>query len=104
MLLDDDDEWAQSFLNVLTEAGIRASRQNTLDKLPKADLLFVDEHSASFSMDDVLVTAKKAKLADKTVVLTAAFNPERVTHYLREGLRDVQPKPYWAEEVAALLK
>jgi len=104
LLLDDDDEWARSFLNVLSEAGIKASRQDTLDELPKVDLLFVDEHNASFSMDYVLATVKKANLADKTVVLTAALNPERVTHYLREGLRDVQSKPYMAEEVAALLK
>lgn len=104
LLLDDDDEWAQSFLNVLTEAGIKASRQDTLDKLPEVDLLFVDEHSASFSMDDVLASVKKVNLADKTIVLTAALNPERVTNYLREGLRDVQPKPYVSEEVAALLK
>jgi GAF domain-containing protein len=104
LLLDDDDEWAQGFLKVLTDAGIKASRQDKLGKLPKADLLFVDEHSASLPMDDVLASVKKANLADKTVVLTAALNPERVTHYLREGLRDVQPKPYMAEEVAALLK
>ena len=42
--------------------------------------------------------------ADKTVVLTATLNPESVTAYLREGLRDVQPKPYLTDEVAALLK
>ena len=104
MLLDDDDEWAQSFLKVLTDAGIKASRQDKADSLPTTDLLFVDEHSASFSMDDVLASVKKANLADKTIVLTAAFNPERVMHYLREGLKDVQPKPYVAKEVAALLK
>ena len=104
LLLDDDDEWAQSFLNVLTKAGIKVSRQDALDKLPDADLLIVDEHSASFSMDDVLASVKKANLADKTIVLTAALNPERVTKYLRDGVRDVQPKPYVAEEVATLLK
>jgi hypothetical protein len=104
LLLDDDDEWSQSFLSVLADAGIKASRQDSLDKLPEADLLFVEEHSASYSMDDVLAFVKKANLADKTVVLTAALNPERVTRYLREGLRDVQPKPYMAQEVAVLLK
>jgi response regulator of citrate/malate metabolism len=55
-------------------------------------------------VDDVLASVKKANLADKTIVLTAALNPERVTYYLRNGLKDVQPKPYVAEEVAALLK
>jgi len=104
LLLDDDDEWAQNFLKVLADAGINASRQDKLDNLPKADLIFVDEHSASLSMDEVLATVKRAGLADKTIVVTAAFNPERVTYYLREGLRDVQPKPYTAEEMAALLK
>jgi hypothetical protein len=104
LLLDDDDEWAQSFLSVLADAGIKTSRLDQADSLPDTDLLFVDEHSASFSMDDVLPSVKKADLADKTIVLTAALNPERVTHYINEGLRDVQPKPYRADEVAALLK
>jgi DNA-binding NtrC family response regulator len=104
LLLDDDDEWAQSFLSVLADAGIKASRQDKVGSLPDIDLLFVDEHSASFSMEDVLASVKKANLADKTIVLTAALNPERVTQYLNEGLRDVQSKPYRADEVAALLK
>jgi K+-sensing histidine kinase KdpD len=103
LLLDDDDEWAQNFIETLTRAGIKISRQDTLDNLPEADLLLVDEHSASFSMDEVLASVKEAGLAEKTIVLTAALNPERVTHYLRAGLRDVQPKPYTAEEMAALL-
>ncbi len=89
---------------MLTDAGIKIFRQDKLENLPEADLLLVDEHSASFSMDDVLASVKKADLADKTVVLTATLNPESVTAYLREGLRDVQPKPYMAEEIAALLK
>jgi GAF domain-containing protein len=104
LLLDDDDEWAQSFLKVLADSGIEVSLQDKVDSLPAADLLFVDEHSASFSMEDVLASVKKANLTDKTIVLTAALNPERVTQYLNEGLRDVQPKPYRADEVAALLK
>jgi hypothetical protein len=104
LLLDDDDEWAQNFLKVLTDAGIKVSRQGKPDKLTEVDLLFVDEYSASFSMNDVLASVKKADLADKTIVLTATLNPESVTAYLREGFRDVQPKPYSADEVAVLLK
>jgi GAF domain-containing protein len=104
LLLDDDDEWAQSFVSMLTEAGIKVSRQDKLENIPEADLLLVDEHSASFSMDDVLASVKKADLADKTIVLTATLNPESVTTYLREGLRDVQPKPYLPDEVTELLK
>jgi hypothetical protein len=104
LLLGDDDEWARDFLKLLTDAGVKASRQDKLDKLPEADLLFVEEHSESYSMDDVLASVKKAHLTGKTIVLTTALNPERVTQYLNEGLRDVQPKPYRADEVAALLK
>ena len=104
LLLDDDDEWAQGFVKMLKDAGIKISQQDKLEDLPKADLLLVDEHSASFSMDDVLASVKKTDLADKTVVLTATLNPESVTAYLREGFRDVQPKPYSADEVAELLK
>jgi DNA-binding NtrC family response regulator len=104
LLLDDDDEWAQNFVKVLADAGINATRQDKLDQLSQADLIFVEEYSALLSMEDVLASVKKADLADKTIVLTAALNPERVTHYLNEGLRDVQPKPYMAQEVAVLLK
>jgi GAF domain-containing protein len=104
LLLDDDDEWAQAFLKVLTDSGLNASRQEVLADLPAADLLLVDDFSASFSMDDVLASVTKAGLASRTLVLTTALNPERVTRYLRAGLRDVQPKPYTVEEVAALLK
>lgn len=104
LLLDDDDEWSQGFVKMLTDAGVKISRKDKLDKLPKADLIFVDEHSASFSMDDVLASVKKAVLADKTIVLTATLNPESVTAYLREGFRDVQLKPYSSAEISQLLK
>ena len=104
LLLDDDDEWAQHFTKMLTDAGVKVTRQDKAGDLPAADLVFVDEHSASYSMDEVLASVKKANLADKTIVLTAAINPERVTAYLRAGLKDVQSKPYLATEVSALLK
>jgi hypothetical protein len=104
LLLDDDDAWSQGFVKMLADAGIKIARHDKLDDLPKADLLLVDEHSASFSMDDVLASIKKVGLADKAIVLTTALNPESVTAYLREGLRDVQLKPYSVDEVAELLK
>ena len=104
LLLDDNDEWAKNFIKTMKDLGIKVSRQNKIDKFPKADLILVDEHSASFSMEDVLASVKKADLSDKTIIVTAALIPELVTHYLSAGLRDVQPKPYSPEEVAELLK
>ncbi len=103
LLLDDNDEWAQAFMQDVKKAGGRVARQTKLDSFPNVELLLVDEHAASFSMDDVLVAVKEAGLAGKTVVLTAAMNPERVTRYLRAGLRDVQLKPYTPQEISALL-
>lgn len=103
LLLDDNDEWAQAFLREVKKAGGKIARQSSLDAFPAADLLLVDEHAASFSMDEVLDAVNEAGLAEKTVVLTAALNPEAVTRYLRAGLRDVQPKPYTPQEISALL-
>lgn len=103
LLLDDNDEWAQAFLQEVKKAGGKIARQSSLDTFPAADLLLVDEHAASFSMDEVLAAVNEAGLAEKTVVLTAALNPEAVTRYLRAGLRDVQPKPYTPQEILALL-
>jgi len=53
---------------------------------------------------DVLAALSKAKLAARTVVLTAAINPERVTQFLRAGVKDVTVKPYSGAEVSELLK
>lgn len=103
LLIDDNDVWAQDFVQAARKAGAKIARQSNLDSFSSVDLLLVDEYAASFSMDDVLATVKEAGLAGKTVVLTAALNPERVTRYLRAGLRDVQPKPYTAQEISALL-
>ncbi|MFZ5912504.1 MAG: GAF domain-containing protein [Chloroflexota bacterium] len=102
LLIDDNDEWAQNFTQDAKKAGAKIARQSKLDSFPSVDLLLVDEHAASFSMDDVLAAVKEAGLAGKTIVLTAALNPERVTRYLRAGLRDVRPKPYTAQEISAL--
>ncbi|MFZ5820811.1 MAG: GAF domain-containing protein [Chloroflexota bacterium] len=103
LLLDDNDEWAHDFVQAAKKAGAKIARQSNLDSFPSVDLLLVDEHAASFSMDEALAAVKEAGLAGKTVVLTAALNPERVTRYLRAGLRDVKPKPYSAQEISALL-
>ncbi len=103
LLLDDNDEWAQVFVQEVKKAGGKIARQSRLDSFPAADLLLVDEHSASFSMEAVLNAVTRAGLANRTVALTAALNPESVTRYLRAGLRDVQPKPYTPQEILTLL-
>ena len=104
LLVDDDDEWAAAFAALLGGAGVKVTRQTSLKKLPAADLVLVDEYCSALSMDEALSALEKAGLTSKTVILTAALNPERVTRYLRSGVKDVQPKPYTAAEIAALLQ
>ncbi|MCE7861112.1 MAG: hypothetical protein DYG86_15165 [Chloroflexi bacterium CFX2] len=64
----------------------------------------VDEHIASASLSDVLAAISKAGLAPKTIILTSAISPERVTQYMRGGLKDVTVKPYSVNELNDLLK
>ena len=104
LLVDDNDEWAAAFAELLEGIGVKVTRQTTLDKIPAADLILVDEHCEALNVDEALSALKKAGLSAKTVVLTAALNPERVTQFLRGGVKDVQPKPYTAEEISALLR
>lgn len=103
LLLDDNDDWAQVFVQEVKKAGGKIARQSRLDSFPAADILLVDEYAVSFSMDEALDAITKAGLAGKTVVLTAALNPEAVTRYLRAGLHDVQFKPYTTQEILTLL-
>ena len=104
LLVDDEDEWASAFASLLEGAGVKVTRQTSLKKLPDVDLVLVDEYCSALGVDEALAAIEKAGLTSKTVVLTAALNPERVTRYLRSGVKDVQPKPYTAAEIGALLQ
>ena len=104
LLIDDNDDWANLFAELLKGSKIKLTQSVNLKKLPEADLIFVDENIAAVSLDEVLGALSKAGLASKTVVLTSAINPERVTQYLRGGLKDVSVKPYSAGELNELLK
>jgi GAF domain-containing protein len=104
LLIDDNDAWADHFAGLLRGTGVKLTRTTDLKKLPAADLILVDEHIASVALIDVLSALSKAGLASKTVILTAAISPERVTQFLRHGAKDVQVKPYSNREVSELLK
>jgi response regulator of citrate/malate metabolism len=67
-------------------------------------LILVDEYITSVPLNDVLSALVKAGLASKTAVLTSAINPERVTKFMREGVKDVTLKPFSGHEVSELLK
>jgi response regulator of citrate/malate metabolism len=67
-------------------------------------VILVDENIAAVPLTDVLSALSKAGLVSKTVVLTSAINPELVTQFLRDGVRDVTVKPYSGSEVSELLK
>jgi CheY-like chemotaxis protein len=104
LLIDDNDDWANLFVELLKGTKVNLTRSTDLTKFPAADLILVDEHLASVALVDVLSAISKAGLVSKTVILTSAINPERVTQYLRHGARDVTVKPYSGSEVSELLK
>jgi GAF domain-containing protein/CheY-like chemotaxis protein len=104
LLIDDNDDWAKLFAELLKGTKIKLTRSIELKKLPGADLILVDEHIASISLTDVLAVLTKAGLISKTYILTSAINPERVTQFLRAGVKDVILKPYSGTEVSDFLK
>jgi len=104
LLMDDDDNWAKLFADLLKETKVKLTQSTDLKKFPAADLILVDEYLAAVPLADVLAALVKAGLASKTVVLTSAISPERVTRFLRDGIKDVTVKPYSGAEVSELLK
>ncbi|HAX71042.1 MAG TPA: hypothetical protein DCY14_15620 [Anaerolineae bacterium] len=104
LLIDDNDDWSELLAELLKGTKVRLTQTTDLKKIPATDLILVDENIASVSLTEVLGALSKAGLAPKTVILTSAINPERVTQYLRTGLKDVTVKPYSADEVSELLK
>jgi GAF domain-containing protein/anti-sigma regulatory factor (Ser/Thr protein kinase) len=104
LLIDDNDDWAKLFAKLLKDTKIKLTQSTDLKKIPAADLILVDENIASIPLTDVLSALSKAGLASKTVVLTSAINPERVTKFLRDGVKDVTLKPYTGIEISELLK
>jgi signal transduction histidine kinase len=103
LLIDDDDDWAKLFAKLLKNTKVKLTQTTDLKKFPAADLILVDEYITSVPLNDVLSALVKAGLASKTVVLTSAINPERVTKFMREGVKDVTLKPYSGHEVSDLL-
>jgi GAF domain-containing protein/anti-sigma regulatory factor (Ser/Thr protein kinase) len=104
LLIDDNDDWANLFTEMLKNTKVKLTQSTDLDKLPAADLILVDENIASVSLADVLDVLEKSGFASKTIILTSAINPERVTQFLRSGMKDVVVKPYSGHEVSELLK
>jgi GAF domain-containing protein/anti-sigma regulatory factor (Ser/Thr protein kinase) len=104
LLIDDNDDWAKLFARLLKDTKVKLTQSTDLKKLPAADLILIDEHIAAIPLTDVLVALSKAGLSSKTVVLTSAINPERVTKFLRDGVKDVTLKPYSGSEISELLK
>jgi GAF domain-containing protein/anti-sigma regulatory factor (Ser/Thr protein kinase) len=104
LLIDDNDNWAKLFVELLKDTKVKLTQSTDLKKIPAADLILVDENIASVPLADVLSALSKAGLAAKTVVLTSAINPERVTKFMRDGMKDVTLKPYSGSEISELLK
>ena len=83
---------------------VKLTQTTDLKKFPEADVILVDENISSIPLTDVLSALEKNKLESKTIILTSAINPERVTQFLRHGMKDVMVKPYSGSEVSELLK
>jgi GAF domain-containing protein/anti-sigma regulatory factor (Ser/Thr protein kinase) len=104
LLIDDNDDWAKLFAKLLKDTKAKLTQSTDLKKIPAADLILVDEHIVSIPLTDILFALSKAGLVSKTVILTSAINPERVTKFLRDGVKDVTLKPYSGGEISELLK
>jgi len=104
LLIDDNDDWANLFGELLKGTKVNLTQSTDLKQFPDADLILVDENIAALPLTDVLTALSEAGLASKTVVLTSAINPERVTQFLRDGVKDVTLKPYSGAEVTSLLQ
>ncbi len=104
LLIDDKDDWAALFANLLKGTKVKLTQSTDLKNFPAADLILVDEHIKSIPLLELLTALSKTGLVSKTVILSAAINPERVTQFLRHGALDVTLKPYSAREVSELLK
>jgi signal transduction histidine kinase/CheY-like chemotaxis protein len=104
LLIDDNDDWAKLFVGLLKDTKVKLTQSTDLKKFPAADLILVDENIASTPLTEVLSALSKAGFASKTVILTSAINPERVTKFMRDGIKDVTLKPYSGGEISELLK
>jgi len=104
LLIDDDDNWSKYFAELLKDTKVKLTQSTDLKKFPAADLILVDEYITAVPLADVLSALAKAGLTSKTVVLTSAISPERVTKFMRDGIKDVTIKPYSSVEISELLK
>ncbi len=104
LLIDDHDDWSKLFTEWLKGSKVKVNRLNNLDMIPPADLILVDEHIAAMPVEEVIDTLSKTGLAAKTIVITAAINPERVAQFLRAGVKDVTVKPYSGSEASDFLR
>lgn len=99
LLIDDDDDWSKFFIKQL---GKNVTHRTSAQIDPQSDLILVDEHLEATSVEAVLNAAKNALVISKVVVITAAFDVDRMTRILRQGVRDVRLKPYSLEELSGL--
>jgi GAF domain-containing protein len=101
LLIDDDDAWAGFICGALKIAGKNIVRRADAEIDPAADLILVDEHLEALPLATVLDAVKKAGVAAKTRIVTAAMNVDRVTPHLRK-VSDVVLKPYAPAEIPSL--
>lgn len=102
LLVDDDDAWARFASLALGVVGCTVM-QGLEFQGTTPDQIWVDEALEVQPIQEVLAHLKAAGVLDRTIVISAAPQVERVTRYLQMGVREAALKPYSLGELGALI-
>ncbi len=105
LLLDDDDTWASFFGSTIVSAGkVLTHRTQGTQIDPQADLILVDEFQYATPIEEILQALQESGVAHKTIILTTSLNVERMTTYMKHGVKDVLLKPYTLAEISRVAR
>ena len=102
-LIDDEDVWAQFVIETLETAGKKVTLGQSVGQMEAIDLILVDEALVSADAMEVLQALKQAGVADKTLLVAASLEVEKVITYMQTGIKDAVLKPYTPGELAEIL-
>jgi CheY-like chemotaxis protein len=102
-LIDDEDAWAQFVIETLETAGKKVTLGPSAGQMETADLILIDEALVSADSMEVLQALKEAGAADKTLLVAASLEVEKVITYMQTGIKDAVLKPYTPRELAEIL-
>jgi signal transduction histidine kinase/CheY-like chemotaxis protein len=103
LLIDDEDAWAEFVIGKLASAGKKVTMGQSAEQMEAVDLILVDEALVSADAMEVLQALKEAGLAEKTLLVAASLEVEKVITYMQTGIKDAVLKPYTPGELAEIL-